>query len=829
MADPEEDYRQARLTIVRGDLVLAEQQAKEGYDHYSQQSIELAWKFRILKAEILAYRKLNQEALSTLEPSLPAALSTGDQAIRKYMVEGLALARLGRDQEANEHLRKADQLCQLSSSSVDGQLAQIHGVIEFGRGNLAIADAFFRQSLLSARRQKDELLEATSLLNLGITALKQDHYDNSILWSTDGYKAARTLGARFAEQKALGNLGWAYYSLGDVDRSLDFFHQAAEEARSLDAKSDMVKWLSALGMISRDTGQLGVAEDYYKQSLALAQRSEDKEDLADAMTAIAAISAERSEWEQATKYSEQAAHLYHAEGDRAGEMDAMFVQGKIAAGEKDTTRATQLFGEVADDPVSEVPLKWEAEDDLGRLYEEEHRTADAQRHYKAAIGIFESARSALHQEEFRLPFLTNGVQLYDDEVHFLVNQGAIAEALRVADYSRAQTLAEGLGSTATRHSSGSSFIGNVQNTAAEANSTILFYWLGPRYSYLWIVTKERTRLVTLPPASLIDALVRSYRKALEGPRDALETSNTNGVELYNILIAPARQEIADSSRTIIVPDGSLTDLNFETLLVPEPRLHYLIEDVTFLNASSLRLITVSRSEAVSMRPKLLLIGNPVAPNREYGELPNAAVEMESVKKHFEPLERRSYERAEATNQAYLKSSPEQFAYIHFVAHAAASRLSPLDSAVILSKATAEDDSFKLYARDIVRHPLQADVVTISTCYSSGTRAYVGEGLVGLSWAFMRAGAHNVIGAMWEVSDSSTPELMDRFYGELTEGRRPEVALRDAKLSLVHSNSSFRKPFYWAPFQLYSDHVTVGNTQIAGSSGIRHLSKNHSPL
>jgi CHAT domain-containing protein len=99
--------------------------------------------------------------------------------------------------------------------------------------------------------------------------------------------------------------------------------------------------------------------------------------------------------------------------------------------------------------------------------------------------------------------------------------------------------------------------------------------------------------------------------------------------------------------------------------------------------------------------------------------------------------------------------------------------------------------------------LRADLVTISTCYGAGTRAYSGEGLVGLSWAFLRAGAHNVIGALWEVSDASTPQLMDQLYDELGKGKSPGEALRAAKLSLLHSNSAFRKPFYWAPFQLYT--------------------------
>jgi CHAT domain-containing protein len=177
--------------------------------------------------------------------------------------------------------------------------------------------------------------------------------------------------------------------------------------------------------------------------------------------------------------------------------------------------------------------------------------------------------------------------------------------------------------------------------------------------------------------------------------------------------------------------------------------------------------------------------------------------MENIEKHFALAERISYSRDQATASAYLESKPEQFSYIHFVAHGTASRLSPLDSAVVLSQSPGHTDSFKLYARDIIRHPLHANLVTISTCLSAGTRSYTGEGLVGLSWAFLRAGAHNVIGALWEVNDTSTPPLMDQFYAELKKGRSPDVALRSAKLSLLNSTGSFRRPFYWAPFQLYS--------------------------
>jgi len=98
--------------------------------------------------------------------------------------------------------------------------------------------------------------------------------------------------------------------------------------------------------------------------------------------------------------------------------------------------------------------------------------------------------------------------------------------------------------------------------------------------------------------------------------------------------------------------------------------------------------------------------------------------------------------------------------------------------------------------------LRADLVTISACYGAGERAYSGEGLVGLSWAFLRAGAHNVVAALWEATDASTEQLMDKFYDELDKGAKPDVALRAAKLSLLRG-IGFHNPFYWAPFQLYA--------------------------
>jgi CHAT domain-containing protein len=201
--------------------------------------------------------------------------------------------------------------------------------------------------------------------------------------------------------------------------------------------------------------------------------------------------------------------------------------------------------------------------------------------------------------------------------------------------------------------------------------------------------------------------------------------------------------------------------------------------------------------------KLLLFGDAVSPNSDYPELPKAESEMKQIQQHFTPQDETVFARERATAGSYLSSAPQQFAYIHFVAHGVASRTDPLDSAIILSRSTSAEDSFKLHARDIIQHPIHARLVTISACYGSGTRSYAGEGLVGLAWAFLRAGAHNVIGALWEVSDESTPRLMGSLYQGLEDGMPPSAALRQAKLSLLHSKGEFRKPFFWAPLQIYT--------------------------
>jgi CHAT domain-containing protein len=98
-------------------------------------------------------------------------------------------------------------------------------------------------------------------------------------------------------------------------------------------------------------------------------------------------------------------------------------------------------------------------------------------------------------------------------------------------------------------------------------------------------------------------------------------------------------------------------------------------------------------------------------------------------------------------------------------------------------------------------PIAADLVTLSACRSAGASTLSGEGPVGFAWAFFQAGADNVVASLWDVNDRSTADMMSDFYSEIGAGHSYPAALRQAKLKMLQTN--YRRPYYWAPFQLYS--------------------------
>jgi CHAT domain-containing protein len=786
--------------FLHGDLVHAQSAAEQGSQHYSARDPVWAWKFRLLHAEILAWRGLYPEILKVLEPGAPLQVDDGDLRMEKQIWTGIAYIRLHRFDEAQKAIALVSPSCVKAARGVCGELYNIRGALEVEHGNYEAARSLYSSGATVARDQHNHFLEAWSLLNLTQVALLEEHFDEAIDYADETYKVASSIDAQGIMLSSQGNLGWASYQTGDADKAIGLFLNAVQRARSLGSLVDEITWLTTSGYVYLDQGNFSLAEDLYRQALDLATEINSKEDILNAQISLAFVGVLTGKLDVARLYSERAAASARQDGNRLDELYSLLAKSQVAARSGDIGGARDILFEVSNDPKVQPSLKWEAQHELANLYAAQHQTTKGLAAYRTTIKTFETARSEIQHEAVKLPFLSNASTLYDDYINFLLANGKVNDALSAADHVRARTLSEGLGQLKKTESALPPSV-DAQRIARAVGGSILYYWLGQKQSYLWAITPQKTTLYPLPAAPQIDALVKRYRKSLERPQEGIESQSTDGINLYRTLVQPATQVIGKSPRVFVIPDGSLNGVNFETLVVPDPKPHYWIEDTTITNSSALRLL--NHATSTPRQRKLLLVGNPVTATPEFVTPPQAAAEMAKIGERFPATDQQVFSGTAATPVAYLTAKPEQFGYIHFVAHGTASRLSPLDSAIILSRTAPQDDSFRLYARDIIQKPLRADLVTISACYGAGTRAYSGEGLVGLSWAFLRAGAHNVIGALWDVSDASTPQLMDQMYLEIGKGKRPGEALRLAKLTLLHSSNAFHNPFYWAPFQLYT--------------------------
>jgi CHAT domain-containing protein len=808
--DPAALFQSIYADYLHGNLDAAEAGASQARQEFSPEGAgNPTWerKFRLLDAEILLRQGHPKAVVALLIEDGVAFPREGDLAVKWNVLCGLAHSRLDQPEKSQQELREARSVAESSHSALIGDVLRAEGLILRDSDNLPAAMEKFRRSLAAAREHGDRLLEALDRVDLGFVSLQSGHYDEAVALSQEAAKFAKSIQARRQLQMALGNLGWAYQDLGDFDNALVNFQAAEQQAKEIGMLGSRVIWLQDAGVAAYQLGDFVAAKKYDEDALRFAlslPAAEEIDQIANIDTNLALLLYGQGEYDAAKTYSDAGILAARSSKDVNVVAYAMFLQGLLAARQAVGHEAEHVLT-AARQLTTDREIQMSIENALANLYASRHQSRAAELWYRRSIGTFEQNRSSVQSVALRLPSFAYGDAIYRDYAEFLIDSHRSIEALQLLDRSRARTLEEGLGSRGDALAARDSGRDGAQAVASTLHATILFYSLGPKGSYLWVISAKETRLFLLPKEMEIHSLVDEYQRAIQKSTDPLQIASPAATSLYQVLIAPAAAMIPNESQVFLISDGILHALNFETLLKPSAAgLKYWIEDVTVTMTSSIRILGRLPAVLADATPgKLLLIGNPVSAGAEFEALPNASAELERVQQHFSSQDQTVFTQAQAVPGAYAASGPGQFRYIHFVAHGTASRLSPLDSAVVLSRPRNHPEDFKLYARDIVQHPLQARLVTISTCYGSGLRAYAGEGLVGLVWAFLRAGSHYVIGALWQADDAAAPLLMDRLYSELQAGATPDAALRRAKLSLIHSASIYRKPFYWAAFQLYA--------------------------
>jgi CHAT domain-containing protein/Tfp pilus assembly protein PilF len=754
------------------------------------------WQLQLLKVDVLLLRHDVNGARSILDQRLPESEAAESGAVKR-MLEGRLLLATGQLSAAGNALD--DALREAARSHQPDVLSEteiLRGRLCRSQGNFPGAETHYRAALRIAATRHDSYRQAAALSNLGYLRIHQSRYDEALDFLRRALPFAEDAQARPLKAVVLSNIAVCETRFGEFERAVAAQEQAIEMQKQAGIPLPIVNALSDLGAIRLFENRPDAALDYFRKAAALATEIGAQEQAASIKADAARALLELARVDEADRENREAAAIQAKLTGPTPVPEFQLNAAEIACARGDCQQAVGRLTALLRAGTPKGAITWRTHAALARAHAALGSRREARRQFDTALAQIEEARAELARTEYKLGFLRHLMRFYRNYVNYLVREGDDARALEVVDSSRAQLFAERAGSG--NSPAAATQLTDLRRRARDAGAVLLSYWLAPEKSQLWVVSAHGVQRFELPGEAHIARLVQIYREGIEGRlRDPLATAPDTGIELYRTLIAPARTLIGSTPQVVIAADGVLHNLNFETLIVPDPAPHYWIEDVTISVTPALRLLEPNGAPAAR---SMLAFGDAEPVNSQYPRLPSAHTELDAIRSSFERARVIVRRGRDATPAAWQRSQPEQFSMIHFAAHAVANRESPLDSAIILSR---ENGGYKLYTRDIAAANLRADLVTVSACRSAGARAFSGEGLVGFAWAFLHAGARSVIAGLWDVSDRQTAELMSNLYQSLARNQSPPAALRAAKLRFIHAGGNSRKPYNWAAFQLYT--------------------------
>ncbi len=371
-------------------------------------------------------------------------------------------------------------------------------------------------------------------------------------------------------------------------------------------------------------------------------------------------------------------------------------------------------------------------------------------------------------------------------------------------------------------------------------TTLAVFLLGHERAVAWRFTREAFDVVELGSAEVIRDLARQAHAQLtarntvvdEPPEarrrrieEADEAFERTAAALGARVLAPLA---AASPNLVIVPDGPLHLVPFAALPVDGVPL---VEHTNTWTAPSVSvLLETARANEGPAPSGLVAIADPVfdtfdtrapvAPPEDITmPLPRLAFSGEEVRRIEQlfaarKLPTRVVQGFDATRDLVLAQGLAGREVIHLATHAIVDDRRPERSVLMLSQIDAKGRARdgRLGVHDIYGLRLDAELVVLSAC-DSARGAYVsGEGLMGLTRAFLFAGARSVLGSLWRVHDRGAGPLLTRFHEARLDGASPAAALRTAQRAM-RREARWRAPYYWAPFVL---HVATADITSAGT-------------
>ena len=367
-------------------------------------------------------------------------------------------------------------------------------------------------------------------------------------------------------------------------------------------------------------------------------------------------------------------------------------------------------------------------------------------------------------------------------------------------------------------SSGSGLVERVRGYLREDEAFFSFSLDEPE-SLLWVVTRSDFRMYRLPARSHINALAEEFQRAV---RRWLPQSVALGEQLYSDLFGAAEGQPQSKPRWILALDGSLFRLPLAALVAGRRlgRPEYLVERHLARIVPSALLF--ERADGNVWNGPFVGVGDPIYNLADQRRPPVTAVSLQREGFEMARLPGSGREIAACANawgagrpdailltgeRASLQSLDLALArrpsVVHFATHFLKSAGDKPEALIALS--LGSDHSPELFGpAEISRRRLDLGLVVLSGCTSAEAETLPAEGLMGMTRAWLAAGAHSVVASLWPTPDDQG-KLFVSFYGHLAQLRRDASgggaaeALRRAQLDMLASHSWHSSPGYWAAY------------------------------
>lgn len=388
-----------------------------------------------------------------------------------------------------------------------------------------------------------------------------------------------------------------------------------------------------------------------------------------------------------------------------------------------------------------------------------------------------------------------------------------------------------------RYEHDASSIQQIQATLPE-KTALIEYFVGKSAVYVFNI--EKNRITTHSHSIQVDTLsekIRRLQQSLsnydfikEDPKLAYQDYTQNAAWFYQHLLAPVLSTDSDLKQLIIIPDGELGHLPFETFLVEKApsteetnyeKLHYLIQDyaISYNYSATLWNQNYTHKKKNNNGQMLAVASNyefQLDSAQQYLRIPadsrkrSTLIPLDAARNEVEYLSEQyggTFLFDSLASEQNFKTQASQFGILHLAMHGLLDTREPVLSSLAFTENGDSVENNFLHAYEITQLELNADLVVLSACETGYGRFERGNGIASLARAFMYAGTPSLVVSLWKVNDGSTKVLMRFFYKNLAKGMSKDQALRQAKLSyLVKAKDRAAHPAFWSPF------ITMGSTK-----------------